>query len=217
MNPFVAFLIVVPLLISLALTVAAAALLLEEGLSWGLVSAFGILFAISGVLIFLLKRTSRSPFIEFPGDDRLDEGTRRQVTTFFTFVIFITLLLIAVFFVNLSSLRNWVGILCIILALLMACSSFLQLRHTRRPLSELEEPSVKEIKSRKIFVAANAITAKLFPASLILMGFSLAILYWFLGGDHYFSLLDLIGVVLLGGALWLWSVSIRTLRNREKK
>jgi hypothetical protein len=210
MNPFVALLIIVPLLISLILTIAAAALLVEEGPSWGLVSAFGILFAISGALIFLLKRTSRSPSIEFPGDDRLDESTRRQLTTFFTSVIFVTLLLIGTFFVNIYSLRNWVGILSMVLALLMTCSSVLQFRRKRnRTLNELGEPNVREIKSREIFVAATTITSKLCPASLVLMGFSLVVLYWFLGADRYFSLLDLTGVLLLGGALWLWSASIR--------
>lgn len=210
MNPFVAFLILVPLLISLIAVLAVTAILLEKGPSSGLLLTLAIFLSISGALGFLLKRTSRSPFIEFPGSDRLDEGTQRQLTTFFVSVIFVTLTLIALLFINLSSMRNWLGGLSVLLALLMVCSSVHHMRQTRRgPLSGLGQTTGQEIERGGLLVSATTVARNLFPASLILMGVSVLVLYWGFGGDRYLSVLDVGGLLLLGFALWLWTVSMR--------
>ena len=216
MNPFIAFLILVPLLVSILFTIITALILIEDGPGWGIISALVILIAISGSLILLLKRTSRSPLLEFPGSDQVDVAIRRKLTTFFLVVIYGTLIFMAFFLVNIESVRNWLGVICTILGLLMCYSGIYQLRliHIPEP-NQSTESITKQIKMLEMFLSSRTITRNGLLASLILTGFLGVILYRRLEAVRYFSLLDLIGILFLTASLWLWFTLYGISRRRK--
>jgi len=205
MNPFVTFLIVVPLIVSGTLTIAAAILLIEEGPKWDFIAAFLVLLAISGSLVLLFKRTSRSSLVDFSGSERIEDSVRRSLTTFTLIILYSVLIAIGFALFSIDSLRNWLGALCMILGLLMCFSSAVQLWHKSVPqLSQSREIITKQIKVLEISLSSYTLTRSVLLVSLILMGISLVTLYKFLGWNYYLSLLDLTGFLFLGLSTWLW-------------
>lgn len=205
MNPLVAFLILVPLLAAGVLTVGTVFSLLKHGPRWDVITAFVILCAICGALILLLKRTSRSPLLEFPGSDQVDVSIRKKLTGFFLSVIYLALGLMAIVLLNIESVRNWVGLVCFILGLLVCYSAISQLRqeHTPQP-SQSAESMTKQIGTLEMSLSSHAKIRNLLLVSLILTGLFAVILYRLLDMTRYFSLVDLVGFLFLGSTLWLW-------------
>lgn len=205
MNPFVAFLILVPLLAAGVLTVGTVFSLVKHGPRWDVITAFVVLCAICGSLILLLKKTSRSPLLEFPGSDQVDVSIRKKLTGFFLLVIYLTLALMAIALLNIESVRNWVGLVCFILGLLMFYSAISQLRqdHPSQP-SQSAESMTKHIGTLEMSLSSQTRMRNLLLVSLILMGSFAVILYRLLDLTRYFSLVDLVGFLFLGSTLWLW-------------
>jgi len=216
MNPFVAFLIAVPLLVSGILTIAAGVLLIQEGPKWDFLAAFFVLLAISSFLVLLLRRTSRGSLLEFPGSDQIQESVRRDLTTFVLVILYAVLIGMGLVFFSVDSLRYWPGMLCAVLGLLTCYSGAFQLRQKHVPqLDQSQETITKQIKLIEISLSSHALTRNVLLGSLLVMGFFLVLLYKMLGWDRYFSFLDLAGFLFLGVSLWFWFTTNGIARRKK--
>ena len=216
MNPFVAFLIVVPLLVSGILTIAAGVLLLQEGPKWDFLVAFFVLLAISGSLVLLLRRTCRGSMLEFPGSDQIQESVKRDLTAFVLIILYAVLIGMGLLLFSVHSLRYWPGVLCVILGLLTFFSSAFQLRQKQVPqLGQPRETITKQIKLIETSLSSHALTRNVLLVSLILMGFFLVVLYTLFTLDRYFSMLDVAGFMFLGISLWVWFATNGIARRKK--
>jgi len=98
-NPFVALLIIVPLLVSILFTTVSFLAIFWRGGQWDVVVAFLIFAGITATLVYMLIRTSRGSLLKFKGSDQVDLRTQRQATAFVLFVLYLTLGIIALLFI----------------------------------------------------------------------------------------------------------------------
>lgn len=207
MNPFVAFLILFPLVVSVILASGAVVGLMKHGLRWDIISALIILVVIGGSLLVLLKRTFSTPLLEFPGSDQVDVSVRKKLTVFSLSVIYLALGLMAVLLIDVGSVRNWVGVVCFALGLLMCYSGISQLNPARTLQPEQSKESIaSEVRILETSLSAFRKTRNYLLSSSILTAIFAVLLYKLMDGDRFFSIFDLFGSLFLLGTIVVWFV-----------
>jgi phosphatidylglycerophosphate synthase len=205
MNPFVAFLIVVPLFVSIVLFVGAFFGLIQHGPRSDIIAAIIILAIMSCALGFLLVKTSKTRLIEFPGRQQVDVAVRRRETIFLLTIIYGGLILIAVLVFKIEHIRNWLGAICTVLASLIIYSGIHQLKQANGNGCGSPADFVGgEIRRYEAFLSTYKKTRSWLVASSLTTAFCLSVLFWLLNGDRYISVLDLVGLLFLLGGIVIW-------------
>jgi len=208
MNPFVAFLILFPLLVAGVFTLGAAYGLMKHGLQWDIVAAFVFFSAICGCLIVLLKRTSRGPYLDFPGSGQVDVSVRKKLTARVLLAAYLVLgffALLLLHIVNIESLRNWVGLTFILFGLALWYSGISQLHRAKTFQPQVSSESlVSQLQRIERSLASLVRTRNFLLFSATWTGLSLIVLYWLAEGARYVSLLDMLGFLFLMFSIWIW-------------
>ncbi len=208
-NPFLLFLILVPLLVSLIFTIGSVFGLLSHGPSWDIIFSIVMFSAISYYLILLLQRVStlQGSLIEFPNSNLVNESIRRKVTSFLLTITYLVLFALAFLLFNIKSLKNWLGAGSFVLGLAMLLSgiSYVQFGgisqlkpsdpSTANKLTSLESSLAGHLKARNYILLLHPI-----------LGVCLVLLYQFAGWTDYFSIWDLSGFLFLLASSCIWFI-----------
>jgi hypothetical protein len=206
-NPFVTFLVLLPLVVALILGAGTIFGLIRYGPRWDIITALIIFVIISGALGVLLARTSKTSLIEFPGAEEIDVAGKRRVTVFVLLVLYISLFLFFWLIFNVELVRNWLGAICIMLALSMIYSGVLQLRQAHSLAPERSKELVAaEIRQHELFLSTYKKTTRWLVVSSAITGLSVPVLFSILDGDRYISMLDLVGLILLLASIVIWFI-----------
>lgn len=193
MNPFVTLLVVIPLFVSTILMIGSVFGIVKHGLKWDILTAFTIFASICAYLTLFLKKTVQKPLLEFPGSDAVSISIQKKITAFFLAVVYSAFglmgLLLLLF--NFKSVKNWLGVVCFILGLLMCYSGFFQLRkgkpsQFRESQESLASQHNRLVRTKKYLLSASIVTS-----------FSIIFLYHLGEGSKFFSIFDLFGFLFL--------------------
>jgi hypothetical protein len=208
MNPFLTFLIFVPLLASLFVVAGSVLGLTLHGPRWDIISIILIFSVISLFLSFLFKRslTSDGSLITIPGNNT-NESLRRKFTNVVLFPAYLVLLSMALFIFNTYALRGWMGTVGFLLGLSLLLSGYLHLRSVRnKPLSMFGDGYQNRL---ALFEQTTATFLKTRNMVLILNAFVAIITIWFYfhsQGAQVLSRLDFFGLLFLLGTSCVWFV-----------
>ena len=193
MNPFVAFLILVPLILGLVLWAGTILTLITYGPSWGIIVANLIIALLCFALIYLLVRMSRGDILDDKEIRHLSAHDRRRLTGYILFATYVTLFLLLLVITNLASLRNWLGILSIVMSLSMLISTISEARRTRALQANVSELYLR-------------LRNRLFGA-VLLTACSMVVVFWIFNGGRYISHFDFFALLTLFVSSGLWMVS----------
>lgn len=205
MNPFLAFLIVVPLCGALFLAAAAGAVLLETRSIVGPAIAFIILSSITSSLAYLFYRASRGRGIEFPGSDRLDPRFRQLITTALVGLAYLMLVGAALLVWSVPSVRYWIAAVSSALGILCLLASVDAARRSMEP----PQGFTGEMLNHQAMILERAVTSQervrwyLF-ASLGIFAVLGPLCFVALPGQRYLAGLDLAGILFLAFSLSVW-------------
>ena len=204
MNPFVAFLIFVPLIVSFFLWAVATWALVNQGPKWDIIVTNLIFAVISGALIYMLMRTSKGPVLDDKEIQHINIATRRTLTRQVLAVTYVVLFLLLSMVMNLRSLRNWLGFVSTIMAIAMVVSAVWEFRHTKTERLETSE------RGRDHYEASHSGYSRIrnrLVASTILTACSTTLLFWNFNGQRLISTFDFIGLLLLAGSAVIWLIA----------
>lgn len=201
MNPFLVFLILVPLLVSLIIFMGSILSLIQRGPRWDIILAVVLFGVLSGYLILVLRGifTMKASVIEFPWSSAVNESMRKRFTTFILTITFLVLFLMAVLLLNIESLRNWFGIGFFFFGLAMLLSGISSVRYQSSGTSDANKLGLLE-KTLSVHLRIGNLVLILHP----IIGVGSVGLYWFSGGVRYFSIWDLYGFLFLLGSSCAW-------------
>jgi hypothetical protein len=189
MNPFIVILICIPLAVALLGEIVAIYGIFHGGQDS--IPAIILFTTLSGVLIYLLFRASRSPYLEFEGDDRLPPRSRALATNFVMIIAYVVLAAGLFAVIRPDSIRYWVGLVTSIMASFMIYLA-------------LAELGVRQ------YIFARRLSKSLIVAFLLAAAFSWPAFERF-SLDRYVSTFDLFGIIFLltSTAFWLFRTTIR--------
>jgi len=217
MNPFLTFLILVPLLASFVVVAGSIFGLTLHGPRWDIISIILIFSAISLYLSVLFKRsfTIDGSLMTIPGNNT-NEPLRRKFTNVVLFPAYLVLLSMVLFIFKTHSLRGWIGSAGFLLGFSLLLSGFLHHRSVRieppsssgdeyqHRLALFEQTAVTFLKTRNIVLILNA-----------LVGIISVWFYFYSQGAHLLSQLDLFGLLFLLGTSCIWFVECgKAMRNK---
>lgn len=204
MNPFIAFLILVPLLVSLAFWAVTVMLTMREGFTGSAIAMHIIFGGLSAALVYLLVRSSKGPLLDDEPIRHLDIESRRRLTNSWLIMTYFVMFALLAVVTNLQSARNWIGAVSFVMALSMVISAVFELVQARKlPATNPIDPNAVELK----FVENLRSNYRKTTNSVFLASISVAVscTYLFLNfdGSRYISSFDLIGLL-----TWLFSVNV---------
>ncbi len=201
MNPILAILILIPLLVSAALLFGAAIGLVKEGPRWDVLLALAFLSAICGYLLRVFTRalSRKGSLLEFPGSDQLDLGIRESLTKYVLLLTCFTMLLLASFVIEIDSMRNWIGLTFFLLGIATCYSAISRLGHREDLRHKLSiDVMAKQVKFLEAALAARTPRRIVYLLTVLLaLGVYSVVYYNVLGGVKYLSVFDLLGFLFL--------------------
>jgi hypothetical protein len=217
MNPFLTFLIVLPLLVAALLMLGALGGLAQHGLRWDILAALIVAGSIGAYLVWLLRRTltAKGSILEFAVTPELNETTqqfRQRLTPVVLLGTYVLLAILAIVLFGLESLRHWLGGFCFILGSLLLTFGLLAGRSFQQP------PSGAQARTIQATLLDRSLTTTIRARNYILISHAALALYvtWAYqasNGAGHLSLFDLTGFLFLLGSSAVWFI----LRGRALK
>jgi len=210
-NPFLAFLICIPLVLTIMLDVAAIySVLFPPGEIFtnaplsGKIGAICVLTTITAYLLYLLVRTFRRPFLEFKGSEKLPPAAKQQLSNFVLAATCAGPLILIFALIRIQHVRYWIGAGSGILGLFMVYLGIVELNQRRNVLSfGKKESIVSQSEQYKAVISGNR-TRNL----LIALFLTVALLAWpafhFSNADRFLSVFDLLGTLFLLASVIFW-------------
>jgi hypothetical protein len=208
MNPFLAFLICVPLAVAfiLDLVVIYCAIFLA-GPVGEKIAAIIVLTAIATSLIYLLVRSSRAPLLDFAGSERVDAATRQSVTNLIVATMYVVLFGGALALGIIEHLRYWIGIGCAILGSLMLYSGIVHLKQARDlPRDWTPELITSYLARHEVLSPAHRKTRNWLIACFLITAIFAWPAFRFSQAEQYISVSDLLGILFLLASAVSWVI-----------
>lgn len=125
MNPFLLFLIFIPLLVSLFLSIAFLGVIYEEGLSVGMVVVFGVMSGICGYLMYLFKKTLslKDGVLQYPYSESLTDWQKKRLTSLDLLSAYTALTIAGLFLFDYELMKGWFGVLAFVMGLILIWSA----------------------------------------------------------------------------------------------
>lgn len=207
MNPFIVFLILLPLIVALLLWVGAILWTIEYGLSGSAIAMNAIFGGLFIALIYLLLRSSKSAWFDDTQIQHLDLSSRKRLTNSLLGVTYFVVFMLLVVVLNFYTIRHWIGIASIIMAMSLLLSAFGELRRSKK-ISPQGRASISEaeLETRHLGVG-NKGTRNLVIISSVVAVLLNSLLFFGFDGNRIISSIDFIGLFILWGSVVFWFVS----------
>lgn len=199
MNPFLSFLILVPLLVSLVLCAGLLLLLWHKGPRLGIAIPLLLISGISVYLLLVFKKTFSPKDAEFaiPGSEILNEADRKSLTSFYLILTYLVLGFCGLLLFNYDSMRGWVGMLGFLMGITLLWSGIMMARSetaiTRSAYFRINR-SLYPRRKRVFFILAVSI------------GFVILLQYRFAPWWKTISTWDISGILFLLASACVWLV-----------
>jgi drug/metabolite transporter (DMT)-like permease len=208
MNPFISFLIVVPL--ALCIIVDAVAIYSAIFLGAPTVAIIFVLTPLSAVLVYLFMRARRNPFLDFKGAQNADPAARNFLTNFVLIVIYVALFGGLAFVLQVNNARYWIGSICTIFGIFMLASAVLQVirlkRHVNKAARESNDAALYRLEQYQSVVVPEKKMRKWLIVSFLIAAVLAWPIFTSFNLGRFLSVFDLFGLLFLSGAVVLWVV-----------
>lgn len=208
MNLLLIFVVLMAISVCLVLSLAMLFGLFEYGLRIDFMVGLLFLSAICVYLAIFLKRilSPKGALLEFPGSDRLEKPVQAKITGLFNLGTFVLLGLVGIVFLQLESLRNWLGAGCVFLslALLLLGKSELNARPMHH-VDSSEPTSVSTIELLKKSHSTHRIAMLYTVPAFGIIGVYATWTFIFRDGSRLYSVWDLAGLLFLLVSYCAWS------------
>lgn len=205
MNPFIAFLILVPLLLSLAFWGFTLVFTIRDGLTGSMIAMHIIFGGLSAALVYLLVRSSRGRLLDDEPIRHLDVGHRKILTNSMLTITYVVVIGGLALVTNLQSARNWIGVVSVVMALSMFISAVREMLQARRlAVTDRIDPSAVEPVPLENHRSKYWKTTNRIFFSSILTALSWIFLFLNYDGSRYISNFDFIGLLTLLISVNVW-------------
>ena len=206
MNPFLSFLIFIPLIVSFVLSLGAAVVLYKDGPSVGMVMVFSAMSGICGYLIYLFINplSLKEGSLQYPGGEKLTDWQKKRLTNLDLLSAYTALTIGGLFLFDYELMKGWFGALAFVMGLVLVWSAISILR-TSKAISQSFE-----FQAARAFYPRRKTFFYLFAAGL---GAIILFSYHFVDSWQFISPWDISGVLFLLACSCLWL----TLSERKRQ